>query len=585
MDQDNNMVLMRAPKPKNKGAAPIQVTAEQILKDAQIHQTVPLKPTQQRIMDEEELDDYKYRKRKEFEDRVRSQKHHINLWIKYALWEESLQEFRRARSIFERAIDVDYKNVSLWLKYAEMEMRHKFINHARNVWERAIHYLPRVDQFWYKYAYMEEMLGNYNKARAIFENWMSWNPEENAWIAYLKFEQRLGETENCRRIMYRYLESHPRLKTYLKVAKFEEKNKNKQAARDLYERTLEDLGEEAMKEEYFLAFAKFEIRNREIERARQIYRYGLENIPKDKAYKLYDAFVNFEKQYGSKEEIDDLILDKRRIYYRELLSKNPLNYDAWFDLTNLELSTKNLDRIRECFENAIANVPPKNEKRFWRRYIYIWINYAMFEELDANNIERTKSIYERVLKLVPHKEFTFSKLWVMYAHFYIRCKNVEQARKVFGTAIGKCPNEKIFKAYAELELQLANIDRCRVIYEKFIEVFPDNPNAWIKYAELEKSLEEYERCRAIYELAIQQTVIDMPETIWKAYIDTEVSLEEYDRARELYLRLLEKTKHVKVWLSYAQFEYSRENYDRMREILQDAENYFKENPDLKEVRE
>jgi crooked neck len=281
---------------------------------------------------------------------------------------------------------------------------------------------------------------------------MSWNPEENAWIAYLKFEQRMGETENCRRIMYRYMTAHPRLKTYLKVCKFEEKNKNKQAARELYERTLEDLGEEAMKEDFFLAFAKFEIRQRDTERARQIFRYGLENIPKDKAYKLYDAFVNFEKQYGSKEEIEDLILEKRRINYREIIVKNPLNYDAWFDLTNLEVSTKNFEKIRETFEAAIKNIPPKNEKRFWRRYIYLWISYATFEELDANDMERTKNIFERVLKLIPHNIFTFAKIWIMYAHFYIRCKNLDQARKVFGTAIGKCPNEKIFKAYADLEL-------------------------------------------------------------------------------------------------------------------------------------
>lgn len=578
-----NMVLMRPPKIKNKQAAPIQVTAEQILRDAQIHQIKDVKPAQQRIMDEEELDEYKYRKRKEFEDVVRRQRHHIHAWIKYALWEEQLQEFRRARSVFERAVDIDYKNVSLWLKYAEMEMRHKFINHARNVWERAIHYLPRVDQLWYKYAYMEEMLGNYNKARDIFERWMSWNPEENAWIAFLKFEERMGETERCRSVMYRYLESYPRIKTYLKVAKFEEKNKNKQAAREIYERTLEDLGEEALNQDYFLTFAKFEIRQREIDRARQIYRYGLENLPKDKSYKLYEAFVAFEKQYGNKEEIEDLILDKRRIYYKELLSKNPLNYDAWFDLTNLELSTGNIQRTRETFEAAVVNVPPKNEKRFWRRYIYIWINYAMFEELDANDMNNTKEVYERILKLVPHQIFTFSKVWVMYAQFYIRCKNLDQARKVFGTAIGKCPNEKIFKAYAELETQLANIDRVRIIYEKFIEVFPDKPNAWIKYAELEKSLEEIERCRKIYELAISQTFIDMPEVVWKSYIDMEISLQEHDKARELYERLLAKTKHVKVWLSFAQFEYNLQNYDGMREVFDNAEKYFKENPDLKEV--
>jgi crooked neck len=38
-------------------------------------------------------------------------------------------------------------------------------------------------------------------------------------------------------------------------------------------------------------------------------------------------------------------------------------------------------------------------------------------------------------------------------------------------ALGKCPRRKIFKAYAELELNLGEIDRCRTIYEKFVSVF------------------------------------------------------------------------------------------------------------------
>ena len=433
-----------------------------------------------------EIEKLKEDKRKEFEDSLRRQKHHIQNWIKYAQWEEGLQEFRRARSIFERTIDIDYKNISLWLKYAEMEMKHKFINHARNVWERACTYLPRVDQFWYKYSYMEEMLGNYIAAREIFEKWMSWKPEENGWQSYLKFEQRMGDMERCHNLMYRYLEAYPRLRTYLKVAKFEEKNKNRQGARQVFERVLEDLGDEGMKEEYFLTFGKFEMRCKEYDRAREIFRYGLENISKDKAYKLYNAYVNFEKQYGTKEVFDDLILDKRRIYYRGILKNNALNYDAWFDLTNLEVNNKNFDLIRNTFEEAILNIPPGNEKRFWRRYIYLWINYALFEELDANDMLKAKDIYERIIKLIPHHVFTFAKIWIMYVHFNLRCKNLDAARKIFGLAIGKCPNEKIFKAYIEMEMQLAEIDRCRTIYEKWIELFPNDPNAWIKYAELER---------------------------------------------------------------------------------------------------
>lgn len=512
----SNMVLMKPPKVKDKSAAPIQITAEQILRDSQDHKHQAVKPPTQRIMGEEELNDYKLKKRIDFENNLRRQKHHIYTWIKYATWEESLQEFRRARSIFERAIDIDYKNISLWLKYAEMEMRHKFINHARNVWERACTYLPRVDQFWYKYAYMEEMLGNYNRARAIFEKWMTWNPPESAWMAYFKFEQRMSEFENCRKIMYRYLEAFPKLESYLKVARYEEKNRNREAARQIYEKALEDLGDGGMKEVYFLYFAKFETKCKEIERAREIYRYGLENIPKEKAYKLYDAYVMFEKQHGTKDEIDDLILNKRRLLYREKVNANPLNYDAWFDLTNLELSTGSFDRVRETFKEAVKNAPPAQEKRFWRRYIYLWINYAVFEELDANNIENANAVYEQVLNLIPHHIFTFSKIWIMYAHFQLRCKNLDKVRKIFGMAIGKCPREKIFNAYVELELQLANIDRCRKIYEKYLEVFPDKPTAWIKFAELEK----YELSMSLADILNAFIYLDH----WRRSIEVEPSM-------------------------------------------------------------
>lgn len=40
--------------------------------------------------------------------------------------------------------------------------------------------------------------------------------------------------------------------------------------------------------------------------------------------------------------------------------------------------------------------------------------------------------------------------------------------------------------------------------------------------------------------------MNVPETLWKSYIDMEVELKELDRVREIYLRLLERTKHVKV---------------------------------------
>lgn len=125
-----------------------------------------------------------------FEDNIRKNRTIISNWIKYAQWEESLQEVQRyrtcrtvnhlscrthqkpachseflleysrlsassafrARSIYERALDVDHRNITLWLKYAEMEMKNRQVNHARNIWDRAITILPRANQFWYKWC-------------------------------------------------------------------------------------------------------------------------------------------------------------------------------------------------------------------------------------------------------------------------------------------------------------------------------------------------------------------------------------------------------------------------------------------------
>lgn len=63
------------------------------------------------------------------------------------------------------------------------------------------------------------------------------------------------------------------------------------------------------------------------------------------------------------------------------IQKEPKDYDLWFDYCNLEEQQGNVERTRSVFARAVANVPPVlTEKLYWKRYIYIWLNYALFEE-------------------------------------------------------------------------------------------------------------------------------------------------------------------------------------------------------------
>lgn len=151
--------------------------------------------------------------------------------------------------------------------------------------------------------------------------------------------------------------------------------------RHVLQQAIDYLGEENADAHVFIAFARFEIRMKEYERARAIFKFGLDKLPKALSDSLYKQYSLFEKQYGQRDSIEDVVATKRRLQYEEELKTNPTNYDVWFDLIRLEEGADDFEKIREIYERAIANVPPVQEKRYWRRYMYLWINYAVFEEL------------------------------------------------------------------------------------------------------------------------------------------------------------------------------------------------------------
>ena len=109
-------------------------------------------------------------------------------------------------------------------------------------------------------------------------------------------------------------------------------------------------------------------------------------------------------------------------------------------------------------------------------------------------------------------------------------------------------------------MQLGEVDRCRKIFEKQVDLFQQNSDAWVMYAEFEGALGELDRARAIFSLAIglntsttnadsdqdlsiskagsalvqPKIALDMPEKVWTAFIDFEVENGKIGKARELY---------------------------------------------------
>jgi len=174
------------------------------------------------------------------------------------------------------------------------------------------------------------------------------------------------------------------------------------------------------------------------------------------------------------------------------------------------------------------------------------------------------------------REIVFSKIWLLYAQLLVRMDDLPKARRKLGYSIGKFPKNKTFREYIAIELELLEFDRCRKLYEKWIENFPDSALIWIKYFEFESLLGEVERARAILNNSIDIPIISSPEILWKTLIEFETSLENFDEVRNLYERLLERTNHPKVWIAFSKFESQNGEISKARHVYQlSTEKYAK----------
>uniref|UniRef100_A0A915CZX8 Suppressor of forked domain-containing protein n=1 Tax=Ditylenchus dipsaci TaxID=166011 RepID=A0A915CZX8_9BILA len=447
MDQDtsknkNIRLPKKAEKVKNKAAAGLQITAEQLLREAKERdlEAAPA-PPRVRVTDPEEAAELNRKKRKEFEDNIR--KNHLWMWT-------------IATSLL----------ASICRNGNEMQADQSCSEHLGQS-----HHHPAAC-----HTVLAEVLihgrasRKYSGCKTGFRAVDGMGTDEQAWQTYINFELRYKEVDRARSIYQRFLHVHGHeYRNWVRYAKFEERHGYVGNSRAVYEQALEYFGEENLNENVLIAFAQFEERQKE-------------------SAEILKCLTLHEKKFGERVRIDNVVVSKRRHQYEQQVSENPFNYDAWFDYIRLLMNEEEMERteVEDCFERAIANVPPYMEKRFWRRYIWLWIYYAVYEEVDVEDVDKCREVYRACLDIIPHKKFTFARIWVMFAQFEVRQLDVSAARKIMNC---RCVNRSFSNALREV-----------------LGVLCDNSMTWIKFSELENE---------------RAAKFDMPEILWKAYIDFE----------------------------------------------------------------
>lgn len=590
-----------------------QISSEQILQDAFQLRDEPLNRPKQSIQDLDELRSFQLTKRKEYEQQLNKNRLNFGQWLRYAKWEVNHNhDFPRARSIFERALEVNVQHIPFWTHYIQFELSHKNITHARNLLDRAVTTLPRVDKLWFLYVQTEETLKNYQMVRIIFERWLSWNPNPSAWDAYINYEKRYDEYDNAREIYVRYVQIHSSGEIWLKWIDFEMNDvpidpEQVSRIRNVFELSVDTmLASESLRGDILLAeiinkWSLWEISVKEYERARCIFQLMLKSdtiqqiITPEQRNQIYLSYTEFEKSYGDKDTIESSIMMKRKLKYEEEVKKTPLDYDSWWSYISILQQENNNEVTRETCERAVNVIPADSFKStVWRRYIYIWIKYAFWEEFTVGSIENARNIWNRALKAIPHKNFTFAKIWISFAQFEIRNdpeNGLANARKILGRSIGQSstlkPKRKLFNFYIELEKKLGEWDRVRKLYEKWLElslVGENNLstiNTLLAYIDFEKNIQEHQRCIALFELGVQLveddkifTKVNPLEYMLMRFITYYKEEMRYAEARLLYRKLVERVSTPKVWISFALFESSIPTDSQLKAFEESTEEEF-----------
>lgn len=544
-----------------------QISAEQILKQVYEKRKTVEPSTKVDILDLEELKEYQRRKRSEYEGYLKRNRLDIGQWIRYAQFEVDQHDVRRARSIFERALQVSKTNIPLWIRYIDTELKLKYINHARNILDRAISTLPRVDKLWYKYLLVEESLEQYDMVRALFAKWISLEPVSNAWDSFVDFEIRQSNLESVRQIYTKYVMVHPQSETWFKWLYFEKVYGSVESIRRIYSLAVDTLisfqnvtyENDTIK--LIISFINWEASQQEFERCRALLKISIQRWPKNQTLK--NESVSFEKRFGDANLAEYNVACKRRWHYENKLKEKPRDYDTWWLYLDLVENTFVRD-MPSSLEKSVTESNPNDVTKTtaWKQYILLWIRYLTYVELDLGDISLCRNLYKRLInEIIPHKKFTFSKVWMMYAKFEIRQGDIQTARKILGRSLGMYPKKKTYKEYISLEIKMKDFDRVRKIYEKLLEFRPEDVETWVDYAELEENLGDDERSRGIYEIALKNATSSFPQEaramLLERYIEFENDAEEFGRARELYERYLVASGYSpKVWISYALYESS-----------------------------
>ena len=290
---------------------------------------------------------------------------------------------------------------------------------------------------------------------------------------------------------------------WLNYAKFYESHNNIDTARIILDKAVKVPYKSVIElAETWIGWAELELRNENFDNALAVMAKAVQ-APKrstvdyfdetlspqqrlHKSWKVWSFYVDMVESVGSLEEVRsiyDRIFELKIatpqtvVNYANLLEENAyfeesfkvyergldlFTYPVAFELWNLYLTKAvarkiSIERLRDLFEQAVENVPPKFAKP-------IYLMYGSLEE-ERGLARSAMRIYDRATLQVSDEDR--SAMFTFYISKAASNFGLTSTRPIYERAIGALPDleaKEMCLRFAEMERRLGEIDRARAIY-------------------------------------------------------------------------------------------------------------------------
>merc|ERR1719347_1528726 len=531
--------------------------------------------------------------------------------------------------VFERALKELPGSYKLWYNYLKVrrkQMKGRCVTDpgydaVNNCFERSLVFMHKMPRIWIDYCKFLTKQGRVVTTRRVFDRALRALPptqHDRVWPLYIKFVTNHHIPETAIRVFKRHLQMYPEnseqyIDYLVSVDRLDEASqvlakcvnnpdfvsKAGKSNHQLWNELCDMISKNPTKVQtlnvdaiirgglrkytdqvghLWNSLADFYIRSGLFERARDIYEEAIQTVTTVRDFtQVFDAYAQFEELALSKkmEEVSELdapspddeieielrmgrfehLMDRRPLLLNSvLLRQNPHNVAEW--QKRVDLLEGKPREIVNTFTEAVQTIEPKQAVG---KLHSLWVNFAKFYEKNKQ-IEDSRVIFEKATHVAYLKVEDLAAVWCEWVEMELRQNKYQEGLKLLQRASAPPPRKvsyhdsaetvqmrlhkslKIWSLYADLEESFGTFKSTKAVYDRILDLKIANPQVIINYGLFLKEENYFEEAFKAYEKGIALFKWPNVFDIWNTYL-TEF-LERYggsklERTRDLFEQCLE----------------------------------------------